>query len=131
MLYGTTAYGGSADAGTAFEMTTTGLETMLYSFQGGQNGMTPTTSLLHFGGGFYGMTVAGGTGSGACTEGQGCRTLFRVTESVRQRVEHSFGHGHDGYSPITELATIGGTIYGTTQSGGKNGYGTVFQYTSP
>ncbi|HLY06343.1 MAG TPA: choice-of-anchor tandem repeat GloVer-containing protein [Rhizomicrobium sp.] len=45
-LYGTTQQGGSADAGVVFKVTSTGAETVLYSFGGGTDGDQPVAPLL-------------------------------------------------------------------------------------
>src|SRR5438270_518090 len=38
---------------------------------------------------------------------------------------HSFNHS-DGANPLAGLVLSGNTLYGTAQSGGSSGYGTVF-----
>lgn len=82
-LYGTTALGGGSGCtnhrgkgcGTAFEMTATGQERILYRFGGGTDGDAPG-NLVAFGGAVYGTTPNGG-GSG-CYGGRGCGTVFRL-----------------------------------------------------
>lgn len=61
-LYGTTSSGGSNMLdGIVFEVSPTGVETVLYKFQGGNDGAGPTTSLFRSGKGiFYGTTGVGG-----------------------------------------------------------------------
>lgn len=44
--------------------------------------------------------------------------MFSVTRTGKEKVLHYFGKGTD--------IDIGGTLYGTTHSGGVYGYGTVF-----
>jgi len=76
-LYGTTDFGGSlptdptgADLGTVFRITTNGLFTPLFQFQG-TNGANPGASLaLGPDGNLYGSTANGGPGGGG--------TLFRI-----------------------------------------------------
>jgi len=76
-LYGTTPFGGSlptdpigADLGTVFRITTNGLFTALFQFQG-PNGASPGASLaLGPDGNLYGSTENGGPGGGG--------TLFRI-----------------------------------------------------
>src|SRR5579871_5235094 len=50
-LYGTTEYGGSTTCsggcGTAYGVSTAGVETMLYKFQGGSDGANPTAGLVN------------------------------------------------------------------------------------
>jgi uncharacterized repeat protein (TIGR03803 family) len=72
----------------------------------------------------YGTTVYGGL-SGAVG------TIFRLQEDGSSySILHSFspqGQGGDGSVPVTGLIkSYGGNLYGTTQSGGDVGVGTVF-----
>jgi uncharacterized repeat protein (TIGR03803 family) len=83
-LYGTTASGGggSCDAdtgcGTIFSVNPkTGVETVLYGFQGGTDGATPQASLVNVNGTLYGTTAGGGDPS--CNNGNACGTLFSYT----------------------------------------------------
>src|SRR5450631_3911763 len=61
-LYGTTYYGGASAAGTVFEITPTGAETVLYSFANdGKDGKNPYAGLvLDKTGNLYGTTNLGG-----------------------------------------------------------------------
>jgi len=137
-LYGTTAgWGGGAGCGgqgcgTVFKMTTTGQETVLYTFLGGNDGVNPAASLLNVNGTLYGTTVYGG-GTG-CFNGDGCGTVFAVSPSGQESVLYAFQGGSDGANPYAALITINGTLYGTTAGGGGtgcngNGCGTVFAIT--
>jgi uncharacterized repeat protein (TIGR03803 family) len=61
-LVGTTSAGGMEDAGTVFAVTPAGVETQLYSFTGGADGMAPYAGLLLTKAGNYiGTTFGGGT----------------------------------------------------------------------
>lgn len=128
-FYGTTYYGGTHGLGSVFELIPsaggTYRERVLYSFQGGSDGSSPTSTLV-FGGpaDLYGTTSAGG---GTCD----CGTIFKLnTRSGKEAVLHGFGNGSDGAYPyygLTEDAT--GTFYGTTAAGGSSNQGTVFEFT--
>ena len=61
-LYGTTAGGGTSSAGTVFELTLTGAETVVYAFTGaGTDGANPEGSLLQaIDGSLYATTYSGG-----------------------------------------------------------------------
>jgi uncharacterized repeat protein (TIGR03803 family) len=60
-LYGVTFYGGYFDSGTFFQITPAGVLSVLYSFAGGSDGQSPSSSLLLTPDGtFYGTTVTGG-----------------------------------------------------------------------
>jgi uncharacterized repeat protein (TIGR03803 family) len=60
-LYGVTYFGGAFGDGTAFKMTTGGVETVLHSFKSGQY---PFAGLFQNASGTYGTTYYGGSGSG-------------------------------------------------------------------
>ncbi|HLY01791.1 MAG TPA: choice-of-anchor tandem repeat GloVer-containing protein [Candidatus Cybelea sp.] len=63
-LYGTTEYGGAkcspGGCGTVFAITTSGKETLLYSFGGSGDGENPEAALLDVNGTLYGTTAGGG-----------------------------------------------------------------------
>jgi uncharacterized repeat protein (TIGR03803 family) len=64
-LYGTTAYGGSANAGVVYKLDTAGQETVLYSFTGGADGGTPWSGVIRdSAGNLYGTTQIGGNDNG-------------------------------------------------------------------
>ena len=75
-LYGTTEYGGSFDLGTVFELTPTGMETVLHSFANdGTDGIYPLAGVaIDTAGNLYGTTVEGGGGN---CEG-GCGGVFKI-----------------------------------------------------
>ncbi|MGH6876240.1 MAG: choice-of-anchor tandem repeat GloVer-containing protein [Rhizomicrobium sp.] len=80
-LYGTTGHGGGdgcggEGCGTVFAITTSGQETILYAFQGGSDGSSPSGKLAYVDGTVYGTTVNGG-GSGC--SGDGCGTVYAIT----------------------------------------------------
>lgn len=124
-LYGTTAYGGancgSVGCGTVFKMTTSGSQTVLYSFKGGTAGMTPSAPLVNVNGTLYGTTAYGG----AFNDG----TVFETTPSGSESLLYSFQGGSDGALPQS-LVVLNGTLYGTTTSGGAKNFGTVFSITT-
>lgn len=96
-------------------------EKVIYAFGGGtDDGAYPEAALLDVGGTLYGTTVSGGA-SGAYG------TMFSITLGGTETVLHSFGQTGDGSNPYAALIDVGGTLYGTTESGGTgNNYGTVF-----
>jgi uncharacterized repeat protein (TIGR03803 family) len=53
-----------------------------------------------------------------------------VPAQAQETVLHSFGNGSDGAIPYAGLSYANGVLYGTTQIGGANGKGTVFQITT-
>jgi uncharacterized repeat protein (TIGR03803 family) len=57
-------------------------------------------------------------------------TVFSISVTgAGERVLHSFGSSVDGKSPMAGLLDVGGTLYGTTSSGGGYDKGTVFSLT--
>jgi uncharacterized repeat protein (TIGR03803 family) len=146
-LYGTTSRGGAyyhtcpngnsryLTCGTVFKISTTGKETVLYSFVGHKtDGMNPQSALTNLNGILYGTTPLGGAG---CPS-RGCGVVFAVTTTGKERVLHSFKGGTDGAEPVASLIAVDSVLYGTTQLGGsgsckyggRKGCGTVFAVTT-
>jgi uncharacterized repeat protein (TIGR03803 family) len=135
-LYGTTEEGGGScpyGCGTVFSITTGGPEKKLYSFQGGSDGATPTSSLVSLNGELYGTTVGAVGVSG--TEIADA-TVFSITPTGTEKVLYDFGYkSAQGWSPFGGLVDVSGTLYGTTQYGGScasgsDGCGTIFSITT-
>jgi len=137
-LYGTTAGGGSGEGGgTVFELSPPGndwAESILYSFQGRNDGNSPVAGLVFdSAGNLYGTTPNGGTSS---LHG----TTFELTPNGSggwsETVLYSFKGGRDGSTPMASLAfDSSGNLYSTTLYGGGRqgcgglGCGTVFKLT--
>jgi len=127
-LYGTTESGGAFGFGTVFKLSTSGVETVLYSFQGGTDGNEPEGGvILDSAGNLYGTTYQGG----AYKMG----TVFKVSVGGGETVLHSFPGGTDGANPNASLVfDSAGNLYGTTIGGGSasciGGCGTVFKVSS-
>jgi uncharacterized repeat protein (TIGR03803 family) len=130
-LYGTTFYGGLNNQGTVFKVTTSGTLTILYNFCTQANcadGAEPSGGLVAAtDGDLYGTTEAGGLYL--------LGTVFKITTAGTLTTLHSFcAEGgtscSDGINPIAALMqATNGNFYGTTYSGGVNGYGIVFEIT--
>lgn len=138
VYYGTTYYGGASGNGTVYQLTYSGSawsEAVLYSFSGGSDGAIPRAGVV-FGGSQstrYGATTQGG-GSSNCSGG--CGTVYELTYSSgswSETILYSFtGTGGDGADPYSDVIYSGGSIYGTTYSGGNatnctGGCGTVYE----
>ncbi len=153
-LYGTTLVGGGSAAcstpsyasgcGTVFKLTPAGsgfTETILYSFQGGNDGANPGATLIEDGAGaLYGTTQYGGANASGCTSPSGiagCGTVFKLTPSgsgYSETILYRFQGGPDGAVPHAALvAGSGGTLFGVTYRGGAVGNhmnrGTVYELT--
>jgi uncharacterized repeat protein (TIGR03803 family) len=133
-LYGTTSEGGgtgceySLGCGTVFRVAPNGTETVLYAFQGGNDGDDPQAGLLaDNAGNLYGTTYEGGITD--CT--YGCGTVFKVAPDGSETVLYSFcaqQNCADGDSPSGALiADKAGNLYGTAGEGGTTDSGTVFR----
>lgn len=140
-LYGTTFAGGGgngiAKAGTIFEVSSTGTETVLHRFGADEkDGKFPNSGLVMDGkGNLYGTTTEGGDGGFygpgvECT--RSCGVVFEVNAAGVETVLYSFKgwRNKDGAAPVAGLILDGkGNFYGTTYAGGAYGMGTVFQIT--
>jgi uncharacterized repeat protein (TIGR03803 family) len=132
-LYGMTSDGGSANAGTVFQMGATGAAYgVLHQFANGPgDGAGPYGTLVQSGSTLYGLTSAGGSvpnsnGNGTYPNG----TIFNMgTDGSGETVLHSFAGGTgDGQLPhYGAMVLSGSTLYGATASGGPAGDGTVFK----
>ena len=85
-FYGATFFGGLASppcysfCGVVFKVDTTGVETVLYSFTGGADGLNPAADLmLGKSGNLYGTTAYGGDSDQSCATGIGCGVVFKLT----------------------------------------------------
>ena len=128
-LYGVTYAGGEYSDGTVFELTPSGIETILHSFDfNGLDGYYPSASLvLDSKGNLYGTTTYGGPYG---CNGDGCGTVFEVALSGTEAILHDFGASGDGsYPDGTLVRGKKGILYGTANSGGAYGFGMVFALT--
>jgi uncharacterized repeat protein (TIGR03803 family) len=126
-LYGTTYAGGVKGDGTVFKITPSGALTTLYAFCSQSNctdGANPVAALVQgTDGNFYGTTYAGGA--------NGDGTLFKMTPDGTLTTLYTFcsqSNCTDGSEPAASLIQgTDGDFYGTTDSGGLYGPGTVFR----
>ena len=130
-LYGVTEFGGNYQNGTVFELSPqqngNWKETILYSFQGGQDGSAPLASLtMDSSGNLYGTTFSSTTDFfQPCSP---CGTVFELSAGANgawiETVLHRFSSSGDGAYPKGGLVfDQEGNLYGTTAGGGANGYG--------
>jgi uncharacterized repeat protein (TIGR03803 family) len=127
MLYGTTSAGGSYGYGTVFELNpTTRQETVLHSFYGQPDGLTPLSGLvMDNSGNLYGTTLAGGPSNDG--------TIYKVNIQTHQEtLLYSFTGDPDGGWPFygNLLMDASGNLYGTTLGGGTENDGTVWEFSA-
>jgi uncharacterized repeat protein (TIGR03803 family) len=124
-LYGTTLNGGERDAGTVFELDTTGAVTTLYTFTGrtGDHSKRPYAGVVRDDGGNLWGTFEKGIDHRLY---QGF--VYRITEGKEYKPHIFTGPPSDGQFPVAGLMRDQtGTLYGTTGGGGTVGDGTVYK----
>ena len=135
LLYGTTAWGGTSNDGTAFRITEKGKFTTLHSFDGADGRLLEAGLVQATNKKFYGTAVYGGA------NGEG--TVFEMTAAGKVTPLYSFcsqTNCADGETPQAGLVQgANGDLYGTTALGGVNvseqfcsgtTCGTIFEITS-
>jgi uncharacterized repeat protein (TIGR03803 family) len=138
-LYGTTQFGGNTSAancvfygcGVVFKVDPSGNETVLYTFTGGADGLSPYAGLVRdSAGNLYGTTGYGGTTSSSCVVNGslGCGVAFKVDPSGNETVLHAFTGGADGGFPLAGLVRAavpgnGSDLGASTEFFGQTGFG--------
>ena len=111
-LYGTTEYGGDGPCassqgtgcGTVFKVTLEGIENVVYAFRGGDDGVTPTASVLQLASGdLYGTTNSGGENNSG--------TVFHIAPDGTEEVIHAFSYFVDGGAPGPLIQGNDGNFY--------------------
>jgi uncharacterized repeat protein (TIGR03803 family) len=147
-LYGATINGGAHGRGTVYELTPPAVaggkwtQSVLYSFQGGNDGAVAWGGLvMDSAGNLYGTTEHGG-GSGSTCGTSGCGTVFQLVPPTlpggawTENILYRFDGKHGDY-PVADNLVIdpAGNLYGTTDTGGiyqREPYGgTVFRLSPP
>jgi|SRR5579863_5638193 len=129
-FYGLTRGGGTGNGGTVFKITAKGALTTLHSFcpvAGCADGKVPNPGLIQAtDGDFYGTTFHGGSGAFG--------TVFKIASDGTFTNLYTFCSQQsctDGEWPFAGLIqAANGSFYGTTETGGAKGHGTVFKITS-
>jgi uncharacterized repeat protein (TIGR03803 family) len=121
-FYGTTIYGGPGQrCGTVFKLNQSGSVSVLYAFKSISDGCAAFGGIMQgTDGNLYGTTLGGGKGANG-----GGGTLYQLTTSGVHTILYYFGA--TGKSPAATLTQdTNGTLYGTTEAGGRSGFGTVY-----
>jgi uncharacterized repeat protein (TIGR03803 family) len=108
-----------------FKISADGVFTNLHVFDALNEGASPDAGLVEGRDGyFYGTT----SGYGGSTSDHG--TVFKISAEGAFTRLYSFSGGNDGGKPKSLVQGRDGYFYGTTETGGRNGYGTVFRLSS-
>jgi uncharacterized repeat protein (TIGR03803 family) len=130
-FYGTASNGGgNYNGGTIFEISSAGKFKKLYTFCSRTNcndGYSPQSGPMQASNGnLYGAAYYGGS--------QSSGVVYEITTAGVFKVLYNFcsqANCADGQYPFGGLIQgTNGNLYGTTENGGANGYGTVFEITS-
>ena len=123
-IYGTASQGGLYGWGDVYEVTSSGSQTVLYSFSNGEDGRLPYAGVIQdSSGNLFGATSFGGSGgSGVVFElspGNGGWSYSQV-----------YPLPGGGWGPYERLARdAAGNLFGTMYQGGASQYGVVFKLT--
>ncbi len=121
-LYGMTQQGGTNGVGTIFKIMTDGTGYVkLSDFAGATEGKVPSGSLISDGTFLYGMTKYGGTNN--------LGTIFKIMpDGTGYSNLLDFAGATNGRQPhYGSLISDGTFLYGMTEAGGANDYGTIFK----
>jgi uncharacterized repeat protein (TIGR03803 family) len=134
-LYSTTSAGGAYGGGAVFKLAPnpddSWTESVLYSFTGGADGLTPYAGLtFDAAGNLYGATYFGGfKGDTTCAD-YGCGVVFKLTLTPsgwsETLLRKFLGLAANPFAPV--IFDKRGNLFGTTQYGMGN-YGVVFEIT--
>jgi len=113
-LYGVSYGGGASYEGTVFKLSSSGKETVLYSFRAGY-GNSPDSVIQGGEGTLYGTTSSGGSYGGG--------EVFKLDQKGNETILYSFGGSGKafGVDPIGVVRDEQGNLYGTTGVGGDSG----------
>lgn len=125
-LYGMTTFGGTGKAcyggcGVIFKIKPNGSRySKLFDFTGVSNGSLPFGSLISDGIFLYGMTGMGGINN--------LGTIFKIKHDGTEYTKLlDFAGTANGNIPMGSLISDGTFLYGMTQEGGANRFGTLFK----
>jgi uncharacterized repeat protein (TIGR03803 family) len=121
-FYAVTTLGGANGNGVVFKVSSSGQESVLYTFGPGLQGDPQSGVLMDSAGNLYGTTTFGGANNRG--------SVFELTSSGQYNVLYSFSGSADGGRPWGGLfEDTQGNLYGTTIDGGASQAGNVFAVT--
>jgi uncharacterized repeat protein (TIGR03803 family) len=120
-FFGTTLIGGPADGGTLFEVKAGSSSIITLATFTGADGAYPSGSLIEdAGGNLFGTTQGGGA--------NGLGVVFELAAGSGTNTTLASFDGTSGANPTCGLVEDGsGNLFGTTNNGGANGLGVVFE----
>ncbi len=123
-LYGTTGYGGPANAGSVYQLARTNGSweyNPLYSFTGLSDGLRPSAGLaMDPAGNLYGATVMAGPSQGG--------TVYELSPGANWTFNTINGISGSNGGPSQTLAMdVAGNLYGANTADGAFGFGSVFK----
>ena len=123
-LYGTTSLGGTYGNGTVFEVTHSGVESVIYNFNATGDPINPAAGVtVDAAGNLYGTASLGGAYSNGAVY-----KLSHSTSGWNETVLYNFQNLNDGANPVGGvILDKAGNLYGGTFDGGVNGGGTVYE----
>ncbi|MGZ8189475.1 MAG: choice-of-anchor tandem repeat GloVer-containing protein, partial [Methylosarcina sp.] len=124
-FYGTTYSGGNYGQGTVFKLTAFRKFSILHHFEGGTGGSSPDAELIRGRDGkFYGTVTQGGDDA---LGGRRKGAVFQIDSTGSFSIFYQFNGSDDGGNPHGVSQGRNGNFYGTSSSGGVNGYGTIYR----
>jgi uncharacterized repeat protein (TIGR03803 family) len=101
----------------------------LYSFEGGRHGRSPVGIVFDASSNMYGATVSGGEVGQKFNDGTVFELISVGNGRYKEKVLWTFD-SEDGRIPVASLILdSAGNLYGTTDGGGSNDDGVVFEVT--
>lgn len=125
-FYGVNQAGGSHALGTAYQATSAGTVTPIYTFTGATDGAHPQGIVAGSDGNFYGAAQVGGN-TQDCTNG-GCGSVFKVTSAGAYTPLYDFTDANADANPYAApMQGADGNLYGTTSGLLTNEHGAVYK----
>jgi uncharacterized repeat protein (TIGR03803 family) len=123
-LYGTTSLGGYDGYGVVYKLDTSNNESVLYSFDGGnEDGCYPYGGLVRDkAGNLYGVTPECGSSN--------LGIVYKVSKGGKETVLHNFAGGNDDGADALYTALLRdtkGNLYGVTAEGGSQNSGVLYE----
>ena len=110
-LYGTTVYGGGANDGTLYKISSAGIYSRLYTFDGNAGQFPYSQPIIATDGNLYGTTRNGGSGIGA-------GVVYKYDLGANTISVFATFDGTDASSPNAITQGADKSFYGTSESGG-------------